>query len=1817
MKRIIVFIIALAISLSVNAQDYQKLWNEYNESVVDFLPETAGKVLDKIEKQAIKDKNDVQLLKAVVKRCEVIGMKEENQKDTIIGYCRAFLPRLSKASQVIMNVEISRYIYDFEDLSAYQDDDYIKTVSMEQYADIFDTDSERAVFDIELEPTLYDYVMHCMIKHYRYYDNKKSLYEKLLAFDLQNNYIKAYYNNRIEQLGNIYDEKDFEKYSQLAEECTDNEYVAKIKIKQIEFLTWSNVGRFHIEQPYVKAKKLCDEAMALLDKNHPLYKQCEEYITSLTKKSIDIRMSAVCVPNQSIPVGLTYRNTTNPTYKIFKVSSNEFRLFQRLDDEKLSSMLLPRTAILQNTVETTVETDYDEHSSLIALPALKSGLYYLVFSNSDSFENYKDLIFAPVQVSELSYFTLKTDDNLNVYIVNRETGAPMPNVKARFVRKNYNYKTKLYDFTTIGEAVSDKDGFLVTPMSNETAFYIDLYGKNDTILACNTENNSNYTTKDKIVIRTNIYTDRGIYRPGQTVYFSGLILRKTAKSSEILPDYEEVVSLYDPNHKIVDTLRVRSDEWGAFSGSFTLPTDRLRGIYQIKHDYDGTSFKVEEYKRPTFEVTFSGPENTFRVGDSVTVTGKVAALSGFGLDNAKFRYVVIRKTFFPYRFIDWSPRHVEDEMISEGESITLSDGTFNIDFQLLPDRDIRQNHIPYYTYEIKIEATSKQGETQVGTYKINATYNKYDIKLEHNDTEIDDIETVEIKDLKDYYVTVKNIAGNAANTKLECKIFKFNDLDRYERDLGTFDRQILSDKMLKAYFPKFDFYSTQKITKDIVYQSVIDVNGKALLISGSNILKPGKYLIELKSVDDSLSVYYDQCVVFDVKSKKMPYKSMYWTSIDKKQALPGEAINYYVGSSENVQAMIIVKLSKKIIKTERITLNNSIYRFTYKVREEDRGQLDFQVALEKYNTEMRHIDYVDVPFNNMDLDVTLNTKRTVLAPGEDVTWSVTVKDYKNNPVEAAMMAVMYDASLDNFASHSWDLRTKPVLFSSSTIMSDRSFSTLIKYQPFDIARFYYDTNMMFSSATLLPDMYRYINKHQYEERLYYSMDSKRIAANGMNEELQSEEEKEAVQNPAPKMRKDFRETAFFYPHLKTDENGECKFSFTTPDALTRWNLKLLTYSKTLSVGKLEKSILTQQTLMIMADMPRFVYDQDTVWIAANVINMTPEEQYATAQLEIFDENNNRMNLLLSPSSINIDEEIPAHGSHAVRWKVAMKKGLGPLTFRFTALTEGLIDCEEHILPVLSSDIFMTQTYALTVEAQSKKQYEINVDNLGERNHDVRLNINANPLYYALLAMPYLAEGNENHTTTVFNRAFVNTMARQIMESNPEIKEIIERYGHDTLSELDKNEDLKAVLLQATPWIFEAQSEEEQRANIIKLFDKEEIDKNINSALSSLAQKQKDNGGWPWIEGLPESEYITQYILYGLGRLNLNPGTTAKAYQFLGNQIVDRYKRLDTQKKKKAAVYDYTTMLDLFAMSYYPQYAKDEFKEACTFYINKLQSNWRRFDITSQAYIALTLYRNGADETAMLIVKSLRERAIKNGHEMYWRNISIDNEARILEAFDEIDPKTNEIDAMRLWILSQKRTNMWENDRATVEAIFSLMNRGTKWEDAEINSKFVQENGNVHVLIKNPTNHVVWGGVFRQYFVPIDNIKKHNDAMKIKREIVANDNVKVGDKVKIVITFENSQDMEFVYLKDLRGACFEPVKQLSRYTHDDGLWYYQSTTDAAVEYFFERLPKGKHTVSYEAYVTKDGGFSAGYSQIQCQYAPEFGAYSNGSRISVNP
>ncbi|MBQ2499037.1 MAG: hypothetical protein II523_03375, partial [Bacteroidales bacterium] len=695
----------------------------------------------------------------------------------------------------------------------------------------------------------------------------------------------------------------------------------------------------------------------------------------------------------------------------------------------------------------------------------------------------------------------------------------------------------------------------------------------------------------------------------------------------------------------------------------------------------------------------------------------------------------------------------------------------------------------------------------------------------------------------------------------------------------------MSDQELNDLFPHFDYYYKENITKDIVYQEVINVDGKAKLLPKNFDLQPAKYVVELRSLDDTLSAYSTSYVVFDMQSKKTPVKSICWTNIDKAYAQPGETINYYVGSSEkNVSALVMVKLGRKILKSERITLNNNIFKFSYKVKEEDRGRLDFQVALTKFNTENRHISYVDIPYNNMDLNIVLHTERDKILPGGSDTWSVTVKDYKGKPLESSMIATMYDASLDNLNPLSWYFNTKPAMNSSSFIMSDKSYNTLNSSQYYYISHINYDEKQVFSNIGLIPNHFR-------NRSLYYLEKNVADAAISMEEEVEEEifmradyvvPENQASGatsgNVKPvKIRKDFNETAFFFPNLRTDKNGDATFTFTMPDALTRWNLKLLAYSKDLKVGSFEKTIVTQQPLMIMADMPRFAYDEDTLWFVANVINLSDEAVKPSAKLEIFDDSDNLIDLIISDQDINM-EPIPAGQSRSVRWKVAMQKDLNILKFRFSAITDGFSDAEQHEMPVLSTEVYLTQTYALTAKAHTVKEYDFDIDHEGERNHKITLHFNENPLWTAIHAMPYVAEGDEKYAMTAFYRYFVNSMAKQIMESHPEIAEKLENtYKNDTLSELQKYEDLKAIILQETPWVVEAQHEAAQRAAIAKLFDTEAVNDNIASALNLLGQKQTPNGGWSWIDGCPESVLITQYILTGLGQLGSTDSMTEDAF----------------------------------------------------------------------------------------------------------------------------------------------------------------------------------------------------------------------------------------------------------------------------------------------------------------------------------------------------
>ena len=478
-------------------------------------------------------------------------------------------------------------------------------------------------------------------------------------------------------------------------------------------------------------------------------------------------------------------------------------------------------------------------------------------------------------------------------------------------------------------------------------------------------------------------------------------------------------------------------------------------------------------------------------------------------------------------------------------------------------------------------------------------------------------------------------------------------------------------------------------------------------------------------------------------------------------------------------------------------------------------------------------------------------------------------------------------------------------------------------------------------------------------------------------------------------------------------------------------------------------------------------------------------------------------------------------------------------------------------------------------------------------------------------------------------------------------------------------------------MLEAKSETEQRARIANLFELNTLRQQQSATLNLLEQKQKYNGGWPWWDGMPESPYITTYILTGFGKLQKMgvwesmsqsdqrkaEEICRKAVRFIEHDVADTYREM-RRLGKEWGIGSYT-LQELYALSFFEEQNSDrDYAQAKAYFLDRLDNKkeWTNFNFNQRSFAALVLYRIGDKKTAELIIQSFKECAQKNEEiGMYWPkkyfsfNSHIATHANIMAAFAEIEGDQEMLDQLRVWLLTQKRTNMWENSASTADAIYALLMRGSDWfeegkdvtlsfsgtpistEGGEAGTGFIQRHWNAnevteamrHLTVNNPTPHLVWGGLFRQYFVPIDEVKADNSGFKLKRELfvetvtpngkllvpLEKQTLKVGDKLTVKLTFESSQDMSFVMVKDLRAAGFEPENVISRYHYDDEMCYYQSTTDTDMEFFIDFLPKGVHQLEYSMFVTKQGNLSNGYALIQCQYAPEFTAYSDGLRVKV--
>ncbi len=799
--KFLLIIAVLSLAFNLNSQSYNDLWNDVNENLDNRLPQSAESVLNKIEEKAISENKQKELLKSYLYRFKIFKLSEEEAVEASINFATENITNLQEPERAIFNLAIAS-LYEYAQLlkannqqpiannqspdmkfwdkatfdrvinkyyeNALSDVKSLQDNSAESYKDILAINDETAEFDFNIEPTLYDYVIHKIIRQQVNESTSQQvteLYLNLIDFDKKNNYTDAAIYNEIQKLKYEYkNTDDFETYfnslEKIKNENINNPLVTSVMSLQAEAILGQQTTA-NSQSLKAKVLSICDEAIKLFPDSKGS-KNCEEIRSEILEKELTLSMQNVQLPNKDITAKLTYRNLTNPHYRIYKVSPKEWENISKTyyDKKDFAKEIFKHELIVENHIEIIDEKDYQEHTISISLPKLDCGTYFILFSKDDNFiMNNRDYpAIHSFQVSNLSFVTTKENDDFVIYILDRDSGKPVKDVNVNIYKQNYDYNKKKYVKKDLHSFISDKNGCVRLPNNFSNSYHIELSKENDILLS-----DSYYVDLDndtELRERTYFFTDRAIYRPGQTVYFKGVILNENSQIKELLVGKETTVVFKDSNWQDVASQHFTTNEFGSLDGSFVIPNNVSNGYFQIKNESGSLAFKVEEYKRPTFEITFENPDKSFKLNEEVELSGSVKAYAGFGLDNVNYKYTVVRRTYFPYRYW-WFKNYGDNEkQIAFGEGTTDEKGNFNISFNLIPDEKDK-GELPVYEYIVTVDVTNAQGETQSKTYTLKASEIDLIIDINNNDVIVSkdslDLITFNVKNLKENPVEAKII----------------------------------------------------------------------------------------------------------------------------------------------------------------------------------------------------------------------------------------------------------------------------------------------------------------------------------------------------------------------------------------------------------------------------------------------------------------------------------------------------------------------------------------------------------------------------------------------------------------------------------------------------------------------------------------------------------------------------------------------------------------------------------------------------------------------------------------------------------------------------------------------------------------------------------------------------------------------------------------------------------------------------------------------------------------------------------------------------
>lgn len=1728
----------------------------------------------------------------------------------------------------------------------------------------------------ELRPTLYDFLAFRAIE----IQPSVKWYEDLIAFRRTQPEKKALLLDELDYWQYKYDNQSVsttgysDTLDSLYKVYEKEPFAAEIRIASMNLLQRERYQGNKAHQDSIQALiyNLCKESIS----QYPQYSRINIFKNQLNQMEtpvLNIQTDNNVYPGKALTLQIKYVNTPQLIVRIYKSLRQPEDAWRNLYKNSKS---MRGELVKEVTFKMNLANSYTEADSTLTIPMDKLGLYEYVITVPG-----KQLTVSNrFSVSRLAALTRSQTNNSEVLVTDLESGKPIEGATVIY------YKTNMMNGTLQrqGEVKTDRLGIAVLPARKKIEQIRPVFREDTSSIITNVYPYGSFPSgQEKDRVDLSLFTDRGIYRPGQNVFFKGIAYVKDTDNPHVVAGRTYTVTLRDANYKEVASKEFKTDRFGSFNGEFTIPAQTLSGNFTLVSERTRTNIRVEEYKRPTFKVSFLPIKEEVSFGNPVKITGEAQTFSGIDLQTGEVSWTITRRPFWA-RFYMPNPFDFTYKQVANGTAKVDGKGNFTISF--VPERPETEGvRAAYQSYEVTATLTDSKGETQEASYtfSVGDTGILLDIRMPGPEMENDSAKAV---------ITAYTVNSQKASVEGSYTIYSLSD-EKPEKELFSADRYKINKLMAVGTF----------ITGDEISPTVF------------RELPAGRYRLEVKSTDSNgkeVSANQD-FILYSRQDKRPPVFMHTWLINEHTTCVPGEEAAFIFGTSDKDTHILyeIYTAANKCTERKQIRLSDENRTFRIPFKETD-GE-GFTVSFTFVKDGKAYVTQVPVYRRQPDRRLTIQaeTFRDHLLPGSKENWKFRITDADSSTVSAEVLASMYDASLDKLLPFKWSFSPKRDIYLHAPRFSEgTAFTNSSRYESGErkgltVPQYQYDR---LDWQDVLSLGYRYGRSNQVyatgavmksaaapavAESLSITDDSAPLEESAIRTEqgvavITAEEEVEGsplfskvLQEPV-ELRENFAETAFFYPALVTDEAGDVAFSFTMPESNTTWKLQLLAQTEDLKYGYLSREIITNKPLMVTPNLPRFLRQGDEVTLTAQVSNQSSATIDGRASLELFDPYNDQSVICLTKSQKPFT--LGADSTTTVSWSFKVPSSTaGVIGCRIMADSNKGSDGEQHLIPVLSNEILVTESTPFYLFDKSEEVIRLK-NGKGVKPFRTTLELTANPIWYAVQALPTLTQPENDNIISWFASYYSNTLASYIATAHPRIRQVISQWkaqggNASTLySNLEKNAELKNILLQETPWVLEADNETEQKQRLSLLFDMNRAAGQREIALRHLLDLQRPDGGWGWFKGMYPSQEITLYILKGMSQLTeLNAveynqqekEMQMKALKFVDKQIQSDYEALQKIKNWQKNEISPLEIEYLFVRSNYRDIPEpSSAREAIRYYTDLAEKQWSKQSIYGKGEIAWLMWRNGKKEVAGKIIAWLRKTASTSPDKgMYWANnrrgantfaSPIDTHCLLMAFFNEVSPDKQETDRMKQWLLSQKQTQNWESVPATVNAIYALLLTGSDWLDTnntctaqwgkqtysttngELATGYLKvtvpeekttasEGNSISIRKEGPAP--AWGAVYEQYFQNINDVKKQKGVLNVEKQLFVETNngteqqlrpvtpdepLRVGDKVVVRLVVRTDREMDYVFLKDLRAGCFEPANQLSGSIYRDGVWYYQSPTDVSENFFFDRLPQGTFVLEYAVYVSRTGEYAGGISTIQCLYAPEFVSHTEGNIVKVD-